>query len=103
MKAQSKTEIIIELENYLRGSDLSKWFIGITENVQQSLFEENSVSRRWDDWIIKTASSKKIATEIMEHFLGKGLKRCNDNNNINSIFIYAYTRLTNNMKNKPSI
>lgn len=96
MKIQSKDEIITELENYLEGNDPANWSIGITEDVQKTLFEENEISRRWDDWVIKTAPSVKIAEEIKEYFLDKGFNSCIESRNSNSLFIFIFKRLNPN-------
>jgi len=57
--AKSKQEIIDEIKTHIRerGGGYSAWYVGISKDAKDRLFNGHSVKEKGDMWIYTTASA----------------------------------------------
>ncbi|MDR0722743.1 MAG: hypothetical protein LBF75_08165 [Treponema sp.] len=90
---KSKEIIIEEIESYIRtyGNVFTKWYVGITSDIDQRLFSDHNVSKDEQYYIWRRAKTSDIAREIEKHFIDvhktKGGPGGGDNK---SDCVYAY-------------
>lgn len=68
---KSKQEIIDDINTHIRksGGGYSVWYIGISKDAKDRLFNGHSVKEKKDAWIYRTASSSQVAREIEDYFV----------------------------------
>lgn len=69
--AKSKQEIISDIEGFMQKRDggYSAWYVGISKDARDRLFEGHNVSEKGDWWIYRQASSSQVAREIEDYFV----------------------------------
>lgn len=70
-------EITKAFDEHLKKSGchyFSDIYVGITNNVERRLFDEHQVSRDGQWWVYANADNEKIARDIEEHYLDKGMR-----------------------------
>jgi len=71
--AKSEEEIRKEIEAHIRacGGNFSDWYVGISNDASQRLFDDDQhkVREKDDAWIYSTASSSAAARSIERYFL----------------------------------
>ena len=69
--AQSKQEIIDDIQEYMEkgGGDGSAWYVGISKDARDRLFNGHKVKEEDDWWLYRTASSSQVAREIEDYFV----------------------------------
>lgn len=93
--AKSKEEIINDINSHFELSaetDYSKYYIGITCEIERRLFIEHAVDKNKDGWIYRTSNSKSCAQEVEEHFLGFGMDGDTGGGNEDSTIVYCYKK-----------
>ena len=87
-------EIIKEIEDYVNkcGGFSSSWYIGITEDPGDRLFNEHNVSEKEGIWIYRTTSSSEIARNVEQHFLGLGMDGGSGGGDYLSKAVYCYQK-----------
>ena len=90
--AKSKKEIIEEIEAYMakRGGDIEDWYVGISANARERLFDDHSVDEKKGAWIIRGTSSDSVARDIEKYFLAKGAQGGTGGGDAESTAVYAY-------------
>ena len=86
--------IIQEIEDYVStcGGSFSFWYIGITEDPEDRLFNEHNVSKKNDNWIYRTTSSSAIARNIEKYFLDLGMDGGSGGGDYLSKTVYCYKK-----------
>ena len=69
-----KTEqekIIEEIKTHMSGCGgyYSSWYVGISKDSRNRLFNEHAVNEKTDSWIYRIAASSDIARQIEEYFV----------------------------------
>ncbi|MCK4788816.1 MAG: hypothetical protein KAV87_34055 [Desulfobacteraceae bacterium] len=69
--AKSKQEIIDDIKSHMqkRGGEYSDWYVGISKDAKDRLFNGHSVKEKEDMWIYTTASSSQVAREVEDYFV----------------------------------
>lgn len=85
--------IIDEFQSHLTKSGkryYSDFFIGTTDNAEQSLFNKHNVSKDSNWWIFRTAEDNETANKVKEHFIRLGMRSYSDNEiPCNIVYCYA--------------
>lgn len=89
---KSKADIIKDIKDYVGKENYSKWYVGITNDIDRRLFGEHNVDRKQDYWIYRTASSKSVAQEIEEYFLDAGMDGDTGGGNDDTKIVYAFKK-----------
>lgn len=69
--AKSKQEIIDDIKSHIqnRGGEYSDWYVGISKDAKDRLFNNHCVKEKKDVWIYRKASSSEVAREIEGYFV----------------------------------
>ena len=69
--AKSKQEIIDDIKSHMqeRGGKYSDWYVGISKDARDRLFNGHGVKEKKDVWIYSKASSSQTAREIEDYFV----------------------------------
>jgi len=67
----TQSQIQKEIKDYIDqvGGAYSSWYVGISENPRERLFNDHGVIEKTDRWIFRTASSSQIARSIEAYFV----------------------------------
>ena len=96
LKAQEIADAIYEhLKKDVDGNNFSKFYIGITNDIERRLFGEHNVPRNGHWRIHCEAINKEHAQVVEEHFLNKGMKGDTGGGTDDSVWVYCY-KITNN-------
>lgn len=68
---KDKQTITNEIKNHISegGGAYSDWYVGISKNPRERLFQDHNVDEKKDAWIIRQAESESIAREIEDYFV----------------------------------
>ena len=98
--AKSKQEIINDIKEHIgkEGGGYQSWYVGISEDARDRLFNGHSVPEKEAWWITRAASSASVAREVEEHFVntlktGGGPGGGSDKSN--QVYAYKKTSVTN--------
>jgi hypothetical protein len=92
---KTKQNIIDEIKTHIQrcGADYGTWYVGISNSVNDRLFDTHGVKKKQDAWIYRKASSSQIAREIEEHFVNNlGTDGGGGGGDISSNVVYAYKK-----------
>ena len=93
--AQQIADAIYELlKKDVDGYNFSKFYIGITNDIERRLFGEHNVPRNGHWRIHREAINKEHAQAVKEHFLNKGMKGDSGGGTDDSVWVYCY-KITN--------
>ena len=93
--AQQIADAIYEhLNKDVDGYNFSKFYIGITNDIERRLFGEHNVPRNGHWRIHREAINKEHAQAVEEHFLNKGMKGDTGGGTDDSVWVYCY-KITN--------
>jgi hypothetical protein len=69
--AKSKQEIIADIKAHISkgGGAYRSWYVGVSKDARDRLFNDHSVKENGDWWIIRSASSDKVAREVEDYFI----------------------------------
>lgn len=98
--AKSKQEIIDEIKAHIQkeGSGYRNWYVGISEDAKDRLFNGHGVPKENAWWIFREASSASVAREIEDYFINTlGTDGAPGGGSDKSSQVYAYkkTSITN--------
>lgn len=94
--AQQIADAIYEhLKKDVDGYNFSKFYIGITNDIERRLFGEHNVPRNGHWRIHREAINKEHAQAVEEHFLNKGMKGDTGGGTDDSVWVYCY-KITSN-------
>jgi len=67
----SKQQIIDDVNEYIRerGGGYGAWYVGISIDARDRLFNGHKVREKGDSWIYRQANSSTTAREIEDHFV----------------------------------
>ncbi|MCK5283507.1 MAG: hypothetical protein KAK00_08945 [Nanoarchaeota archaeon] len=87
-----KNQIISEIKNYVsrHGGIYQEWYVGISEDPKERLFNGHNVDKDNDLWIHREANSSEVAREIEEYFLSIGTKGGSGGGDSDAKYVYAY-------------
>lgn len=91
--AKSKPEIISDVKEYVvkYGGRYQDWYIGITSDPRDRLFNDHHVDEDNDAWIFRRASTADVAREIEDHFIGEhGMQGGTGGGDESSDHVYSY-------------
>ena len=68
---KNKEEIIADINMHIKrcGGNYSDWYVGISKDARDRLFNAHKVREKKDAWIYRKASSSQIARDIEDHFV----------------------------------
>jgi len=68
---KSKSEIINDIKEHIEkgGGGYRAWYVGISNDARDRLFNGHSVREKGDRWIYRQASSSQVAREIEVYFV----------------------------------
>ena len=98
--AKSKQEIIDEIKAHIQkeGSGYRNWYVGISEDARDRLFNGHRVPKADAWWILREASSASVAREVEEYFvstLGTDGAPGGGSDKSNQVYAYKKTSVTN--------
>lgn len=70
-------QIIRDFDEHIRKSyrqSYGEFYIGITSNIEQRLFQEHRVDRNGQWWIYSPADSEDVARQVERHYLNFGMQ-----------------------------
>lgn len=87
-------QIISEIANYMSkmGGIYKDWYIGITSDGKQRLFNDHGVNEGIDSWIFAPADTNDIARSIEKYFLDQGCDGGTGGGDYTSKTVYAYRK-----------
>jgi hypothetical protein len=91
----NKQEIIKAFEEHIQkgGGGYKSWYVGISSNARDRLFNQHKVQEKGDWWIHKTATSSQIAREIETYFVNiRGTDGGPGGGDENADMVYAYKK-----------
>ena len=93
--AKSKQEIINDIKNYIQkgGGGYSAWYVGISKDARDRLFNGHNVREKGDWWIYSQASSAQVAREIEDYFVNTlGADGATGGGDETADMVYAYEK-----------
>lgn len=90
----TKEAIIKDFDAHLLKSGrryFNDFYIGTSNDPEQSLFEQHHVAKRGHWYIYSPADNAGIACEVAEYYINKGMHGNVEGNEDRGIFVYAYT------------
>jgi hypothetical protein len=86
--------IIMEILEFIyrEGGDPKTWYIGVTNDPRQRLFDEHQVDYQNDAWIYRIASSEGEALQVQAYFLEFGLAEGEEGWQRGACVVYAYRK-----------
>ena len=69
--AKTEAQIKEEIKSYIKkcGGNYPTWYVGISEDPRDRLFNQHNVDEKNDYWIFRTASSTDVARRIERYFV----------------------------------
>lgn len=89
----TREEVINEIEQYIlkNGGDYPDWYIGITSDPNDRLFNGHRVEKDRIPWIYRLCSSSDVARIIEDYFLGeRGTMGGPGGGDDDATYVYAY-------------
>ena len=92
--AKSSEIIVMDILEFiqLEGGHPSMWYVGVTDDAQERLFDEHQVHYQNDAWIYRTAVSRMEAQRVEEYFLEYGLDGGKGGRRLDSRMVYVYKK-----------
>ena len=76
-----------------RGGEYSAWYVGISKDAKDRLFNDHSVREKKDNWIYRSASSSQTAREVEDYFVNTlGTDGGTGGGDETSDMVYAYKK-----------
>lgn len=88
-------QIVEDIKAYIGkcGGSYSGWYVGISHNAENRLFNEHTVRKHGDAWIFRTASSAKEARIVEAYFVNElGSDGGTGGGDITAKMVYAYKK-----------
>ena len=93
--SKSKQEIIDEIRTHIQrcAGNYSAWYVGISKDAKDRLFNAHNIREKKDAWIFRTAISSQIAREVEEYFVNTlGTDGGTGGGDNTSDMVYAYKK-----------
>ena len=84
--------IIKKIEDYVGNDNYSKWYVGITKDIDRRLFQEHGVDKDSDRWIWCEANAKADAQTVEEYFLDAGMDGDTGGGNDDTTYVYVFKK-----------
>lgn len=95
----SKTalQIFNEITHYINSHpyNTSDWYAGITQDINQRLFDDHNVSKGTVWWIYRSAANSGDARWIEQKLLEWGCDGGSGGGNYDAVYVYAYLKTSN--------
>jgi hypothetical protein len=97
--ASSKQVVIADIKSYVanNGGVYSQWYIGITSDPRQRLFNDHAVSEKGGAWIHRECETSTAARDVEDYFIKLGMQGGPGGGDNSSRTVYAY-RITSTTK-----
>ncbi|WP_069130042.1 hypothetical protein [Rhodohalobacter halophilus] len=95
--ANGKQDIVNAIETYIQkcsGNYYREYYVGISEDARNRLFNDHKVDEDAGCWIYDTANSHMAARDVEKHFIAKGMKGGGGGGSEKSDMVYVY-QITN--------
>ena len=92
--AKLLNNIIMEILQFIyrEGGNPKTWYIGVTHDPRQRLFDEHQVDYQNDAWIYRIATSESEALQVQSYFLEYGLAEGEEGWRPGACTVYAYRK-----------
>ena len=92
--AKSKQQILADIKAHIAecGGSYSDWYVGITEDAKERVFEGHGVEKGKDPYIWRTATSSEVVREIEKYFLDIGCDGGGGGGDDDADIVYAYKK-----------
>ena len=92
--SKTKEQIVEDIRGHKddRGGAYKDWYVGISKDAKDRLFNGHNVKEKGDAWIVRTASSADVAREIEKHFESLGMHDGGGGGSDASNRVYAYKK-----------
>ena len=90
--------VIKRIESYMSKFEggYSNWYVGITSDLDEELFEKHKVDEK-GIWISFGADTEEVAGKVQKYFLDKKTDGILKDSQIDSRIVYAYKKNTKNL------
>lgn len=90
----TEEEIKTAIKSYIARNKgaYSAWYVGVSEDARDRLFNGHGVHENGDAWILRTAQTSSIARTIEQHFLDLGTDGGPGGGDDNAKSVYAYKK-----------
>ena len=87
-------QIIDSLDEFIRKNSYTyrDWYVGLTANVEEHLFNEHQLSPETDVWIFEAIPDAREGARIREYFLNMGCVSGISDVTYQAQYIYLYRR-----------
>lgn len=91
--ADSEEKIRDDIRNYIGGSGYSSWYVGISEDPRNRLFNQHMVDEESDRWIFRWATSADVARRIERYFIDiLGTDGASGGGDVDTRAVYGYKK-----------
>jgi hypothetical protein len=94
--AYTKDQIVAEFTAHFQKSGAKywkEWYVGISKDARDRLFNGHSVKEKGDWWIYRQATSSTVAREVESHFVDtQGTDGGTGGGDQSSDMVYAYKK-----------
>ena len=97
MAKKTKLEAIADIKTYIieRGGSYSNWYVGISKDARDRLFNGHSVDEKNDPWIYVPTVSSDAARSVEDHFINTlGTDGGSGGGDDDSDMVYSYKKST---------
>lgn len=87
-------QIVQEIASYIQsnGGSYHNWYAGITSDVDQRLFDDHVVDKKYDYWIFQTADSSDSARNAEDSLHNLGCDGDSGGGDSGAVTVYAYKK-----------
>ncbi len=93
--AKANEVIIVEIKAFMAkwGGNYSDWYVGISSDPRQRLFNDHNADEKKDGWIFRKAFNSDLARQVEGYFVNT-LKASGDTGggDYTTKFVYAYKK-----------
>ena len=91
---KTKEQIVEDIRGHKDdcGGAYKDWYVGISKDAKDRLFNGHKVKVKGGAWIVRTASSSSVARDIEKHFLDLGMDGDEGGGSDASNQVYAYKK-----------
>lgn len=92
--SKTKEQIVEDIQGHKddRGGAYKDWYVGISKDAKDRLFNGHKVKGKVDAWIWHTAISSDVAREVEDHFQDLGMDGDKGGGSDASNQVYAYKK-----------
>ena len=100
--AKSAKQIIADIDAHLSKSSAKYYkdfYVGITEDINERLFDFHQVPKKSHWYIYREATSDKESRAVEKHYLDKGMDGGDGGGDDDAVYVYCY-RISNETKER---